>query len=248
MTDPTNTPDDTETMTLEELGEAMLDASDQWDGDEAMQHHVLAFLRHYADLDRRIHDARESTGADEPILFAWNDEQGTLTRVAPPTEEQVWDEVERARGKGYGEEHDTKHGLIHVLQHALLYGYRGMYVESLGLVQAALNIIPTSKRVDVWPISIFIGEEQAAENRVHRAELAEQGKVLPPADEADFEVSPEFLDRLRDLMADSEIPVEVARENAGYPAKAASAHHGIADASTIAERYAAEQARDAEAE
>ncbi|QDH93147.1 hypothetical protein QDA02_gp18 [Microbacterium phage Margaery] len=173
--------------------------------------------------------------------------EAIIDLVPPITDDVLSDEREHQYSLGYDTTHDQEHGLIHVLSLALDYAKRGEHVKGWTMVQAALDAMPTSKRVDTWPISIFIGEAQAAENRVHRAELAEQGKVLPPDEEDDVDApSPEFLDRLRALMAEGEMPADEARDNAGYPAKAASAHHGIADASIIAERYAAEQARDAE--
>ncbi|QHB37223.1 hypothetical protein QDA03_gp18 [Microbacterium phage Terij] len=163
------------------------------------------------------------------------------------TDDVLSDEREHQYALGYDTTHDQEHGLIHVLSIALDYAKAGEHVKGWAMVQAALDAMPTSKRVDTWPISIFIGKAQAEANAIHRAELAEQGKVLPPDEDDDTDApSPEFIDRLRALMAEGEMPADEARENAGYPSKAASAHHGLTDASAIADRIAAEQARDAE--
>ncbi|QHB37085.1 hypothetical protein QDA00_gp18 [Microbacterium phage Matzah] len=172
----------------------------------------------------------------------------TIDIVPPITDEVISDEREHQYSLGYDTTHDQRHGLIHVLSYALDYAKRGEHVKGWAMVQAALDAMPTSKRVDVWPISIFIGEEQATANAMHRSELAEQGKVPNPDEDDDTDApDPAFIDRLRALMAEGEMPADEARENAGYPSKAASAHHGLADASVIADRIAAEQAR-AEAE
>lgn len=248
MTEQTNTPDETpdepETMTLDELGEAMLEASDQWDGDEAMPHIVTEFLRFYADLDRRITDARMASADNEIVVFAWDDEAGTLARVEI-TDEAISDERERQYALGYDTAHDQAHGLIHVLSYALDYAKRGEHVKGWAMVQAALDAMPTSKRVDEWPISVFIGVEQAQQNREHRARLA---SLAPGAIviEAGDEPPTDLAERIIEQIHAGEITADYARESAGYPAKAASAHTGLADASTIAERHAAEQARKAE--
>ncbi|AWY05346.1 hypothetical protein SEA_MEMENTOMORI_92 [Microbacterium phage MementoMori] len=160
----------------------------------------------------------------------------TIDIVPPITDEVISDEREHQYSLGYDTTHDQRHGLIHVLSYALDYAKRGEHVKGWAMVQAALDAMPTSKRVDVWPISIFIGEEQATANAMHRAELATMGLLhadQPPADLAE---------RIIAQMPAGEMPADEARENAGYP-KAASAHHGLADASVIADRIAAEQAR-----
>lgn len=76
---------DEDGMTLEELGEAMSNASPYWDGDEAMHSIVYRFIEHYAALDAEVYAAREEhdfePGAE--ILFRYDDESGALVRVVP---------------------------------------------------------------------------------------------------------------------------------------------------------------------
>ncbi|QDH93333.1 hypothetical protein QC999_gp17 [Microbacterium phage Cressida] len=171
----------------------------------------------------------------------------TIDIVPPITDEVISDEREHQYSLGYDTTHDQRHGLIHVLSYALDYAKRGEHVKGWAMVQAALDAMPTSKRVDVWPISIFIGEEQAQANAEHRARLA--GPIIEPGAiviDAGDEPPADLAERIIAQMHAGEMPADEARENAGYP-KAASAHHGLADASVIADRIAAEQAR-AEAE
>lgn len=97
-------------MTLEELGEAISNWSPEWDGDEAMHALIYRFIEHYSALDAEVYAAREEHDfePDAEILFRYDDEAGTLVRVATepqgePSDAQLpLDDSEQCRKcKGY---------------------------------------------------------------------------------------------------------------------------------------------------
>lgn len=93
ITTPTDDERESDYLSLEEIGEAMLAASDRWDGDEAMHAIVLRFIEHYSTLDHAIDQALSAADYedDAPIWFQWDSDSGALVfrRQGPITEAEA---------------------------------------------------------------------------------------------------------------------------------------------------------------